>query len=105
MTLEPAGGASTAKGLSGLSGLAGLGGASAAAAPKPAAASGENTDALKKEIDDLKAQLEAAKSATAAAGATAEDLSTKPTLGYWRIRGLAQPIRVMLTYGGVEFTD
>jgi len=28
-----------------------------------------------------------------------------PTLGYWKIRGLAQPIRLMLTYAGVEFED
>ncbi|XP_067683085.1 glutathione S-transferase Mu 5-like [Haliotis asinina] len=28
-----------------------------------------------------------------------------PTLGYWAIRGLAQPIRLLLTYGGEEFED
>ena len=31
--------------------------------------------------------------------------STKPTLGYWKIRGLAQQIRYMLTYLNVEFHD
>lgn len=28
-----------------------------------------------------------------------------PVLGYWKIRGLAQPIRLMLGYAGVEFED
>ncbi|KAK6177389.1 hypothetical protein SNE40_015498 [Patella caerulea] len=28
-----------------------------------------------------------------------------PTLGYWKIRGLAQPIRLLLNYAGEEFTD
>ena len=28
-----------------------------------------------------------------------------PTLGYWDIRGLAEPIRYMLKYAGVNFTD
>jgi len=28
-----------------------------------------------------------------------------PTHGYWAIRGLAQPIRLMLAYTGVEFVD
>ena len=30
---------------------------------------------------------------------------SKPTLGYWDIRALAQPIRYMLKYAGVNFTD
>merc|ERR1712183_566667 len=29
----------------------------------------------------------------------------KPVLGYWSIRGLAQPIRLLLTYVGTEFED
>ena len=29
--------------------------------------------------------------------------SAKPTLGYWKIRGLAQPIRYCLAYCGVDF--
>lgn len=29
----------------------------------------------------------------------------KPSLGYWAIRGLAQPIRLMLEYTGTEFED
>lgn len=108
MTLEPAGGSATTKGLGGLSGLSGLGGAPAASASAPAAA-GEDVAALKKQIEDLKAELAASQAASSAASsgpaAPAEDLSTKPTLGYWRIRGLAQPIRVMLAYCGVDFED
>jgi len=30
---------------------------------------------------------------------------SKPTLGYWDIRGLAHPIRALLAYLGVEFED
>ena len=30
---------------------------------------------------------------------------TKPLLGYWNIRGLAQSIRYLLTYAGVEFDE
>lgn len=33
------------------------------------------------------------------------NLKSKPTLGYWNIRGLGAPIRYMLYYCGVEFTD
>jgi glutathione S-transferase len=32
-------------------------------------------------------------------------MSTIPTLGYWDIRGLAQPIRYLLKYAGIEFND
>ena len=32
-------------------------------------------------------------------------MSNKPILAYWDIRGLAEPIRAMLHYAGVEFTD
>ena len=32
-------------------------------------------------------------------------MSTKPTLAYWNIRGLAQPIRLVLVYAGVDFVD
>jgi glutathione S-transferase len=31
--------------------------------------------------------------------------STKPTLGYWKIRGLAAPIRYVLNYLKVDFND
>ena len=34
-----------------------------------------------------------------------EDTNTKPTLGYWNIRGLAAPIRYLLSYCGVTFED
>ena len=30
---------------------------------------------------------------------------SKPTLSYWDIRGLAQPIRNLLHYAGVDFVD
>ncbi|KAH7644654.1 glutathione S-transferase [Dermatophagoides farinae] len=29
----------------------------------------------------------------------------KPTLGYWDLRGLGQPIRLMLAYAGVDYVD
>ena len=32
-------------------------------------------------------------------------MSTKPTLAYWDIRGLAQPLRLVLAYAGVDFVD
>ena len=32
-------------------------------------------------------------------------MANQPTLGYWDIRGLGQPIRTLLTLAGVEFTD
>ena len=32
-------------------------------------------------------------------------MSTVPTLGYWDIRGLAEPIRYLLKYAGIQFND
>jgi glutathione S-transferase len=32
-------------------------------------------------------------------------MSSKPTLGYWNTRALAQPIRYLLKYAGIEFND
>ncbi|KAF7492545.1 hypothetical protein SSS_10122 [Sarcoptes scabiei] len=32
-------------------------------------------------------------------------MSSKPTLGYWDLRGLGQSIRILLTYAGVDFVD
>jgi glutathione S-transferase len=32
-------------------------------------------------------------------------MSNVPTLGYWDIRGLAEPIRYLLKYAGVKFND
>jgi hypothetical protein len=29
----------------------------------------------------------------------------RPTLGYWAIRGLAQPIRLVLAQGGLDYED
>jgi glutathione S-transferase len=34
-----------------------------------------------------------------------EQQGKKPELGYWAIRGLAQPIRLLLAYAGAEFED
>ena len=50
-------------------------------------AGGDDVASLQAEIARLKAQL-AAGGSTASAS-TKEDLSTKPVLGYWAIRGLA----------------
>ncbi|CAG0916132.1 unnamed protein product [Notodromas monacha] len=35
----------------------------------------------------------------------ADDGEKKPILGYWKIRGLAQPIRLLLAYCGVDWED
>nr|ABL09303.1 allergen Aca s 8 [Acarus siro] len=32
-------------------------------------------------------------------------MASKPTLGYWDIRGLGAPIRYLLTYAGIDFED
>jgi glutathione S-transferase len=32
-------------------------------------------------------------------------MSNVPTLGYWNVRGLAQPIRYLLKYKGIQFND
>lgn len=32
-------------------------------------------------------------------------MSSKPTLGYWNIRGLAQPIRYLLVISGADFNE
>ena len=32
-------------------------------------------------------------------------MSAKPVLGYWDIRGLAQPIKLLLAYTGTEYQD
>lgn len=31
--------------------------------------------------------------------------TNRPTLGYWGIRGIVQPIRFLLAYLGIQFTD
>lgn len=36
---------------------------------------------------------------------SSETMETKPILGYWKIRGLASPIRYQLTYSGVSFDE
>ena len=56
----------------------------------------------------LKQELAAAKASAGAA--KADDVvdftgETPPTLGYWKIRGLAAPIRYMFYQLGVHFSD
>lgn len=60
---------------------------------------------LKQQIDALKKELEASKAALTLAQGGAEDLSTKPILGYWKVRGLGQQVRCMLVYCGVDFDE
>ena len=43
--------------------------------------------------------------AASSAASGSEDLSTKPIVGYWAIRGLGQPIRDLLSYLGVDFEN
>lgn len=64
--------------------------AGAAAASTEDSKPAEDTEGLKSEIATLKQQLEAAQSAATATTGTAEDMSTRPVLGYWDIRGLGQ---------------
>ena len=70
----------------------------------------DDPEELKQQIAQLRKELEAAKAATQAASGSqdagaAEDTSTKPVLGYWAIRGLGHPIRMMFAYCGVDFED
>ena len=58
----------------------------------------------------LKQELAAAKAKTGGAADDAADVvdftgETPPTLGYWKIRGLAAPIRYMFYQLGVHFSD
>ena len=62
-----------------------------------AAAGGEDVAALRAQIAQLQSELQIARSA-AGNDAPAEDTSTKPELGYWKIRGLAAQIRYMFYY-------
>jgi glutathione S-transferase len=32
-------------------------------------------------------------------------MSNVPTLGYWNLRGLAEPMRYLLKYKGIQFND
>ena len=70
-------------------GLKGLkAGAAKAAAPEES--KGEDTSALQAKVAHLEAALAAAQSSSGATeAAPAEDLTTKPVLGYWKIRGLS----------------
>ena len=90
-----------AKKTGGLGALSKLGGAAAA---KTDDSKGEDTAALKAEIEALKAELAAAKTSGAPAESS-EDMSSKPILGYWAIRGLAQNLKTMFAYCGVEYED
>jgi len=71
-----------------------LGGASQSDVPVPTG--GESVEDLKKEIADLKAKL-------AGGQDSKEDLTTKPKLGYWDIRGLGSQIRYMFAYCKVDY--
>ena len=99
MTLEPS--KTTKSGFGGLGGLAKKKTLGGAAADAPA---GEDVEALKKQIADLQAEVDSLKAASSAASGS-EDLSTKPIVGYWAIRGLGQPIRDLLSYLGVDFEN
>ena len=60
----------------------------------------QTPEELRAEIAELKKQI-----ATASGTNTSEDLKSKPTLGYWKIRGLAAQIRYMFAFCGVNFED
>ena len=70
-----------------------------------AAAGGEDTAALRAQIAQLQSELQVARSAAGSADGPAENMSTKPVLGYWKIRGLAAQIRYMFHYLAVPFDD
>jgi glutathione S-transferase len=71
-----------------------LGGASQSDVPVPTG--GESVDDLKKQIADLQAKLGGGQDSK-------EDLTTKPKLGYWDIRGLGAQIRYMFAYLKVDY--
>lgn len=75
-----------------------------AAAPEEAKG-GDDSAALRAQVAQLQSQLAAAQASSSASPATAEDMSTKPVLGYWDIRGLAAQIRYMFYYCGIDFED
>ena len=57
-------------------------------------------------VEELQEELsKLRKSISMGSAATNEDLTTKPTLGYWKIRGLGQQIRYMFAYLNVPFED
>ena len=53
---------------------------------------------LREEIERLKSEIQATRAAAASSAEAAEDLDSMPVLGYWAIRGLAAPIRMMFYY-------
>lgn len=77
------------------------------AAAEEKKSAGGDTSALEAEIAQLRSQLAAAQAGSASSGkaASAEDLSTRPVLGYWKIRGLAAQIRYMFYFLNVDFED
>ena len=86
-------------------GLLKKGGAAAATTAAPEESKGgEDIAALQAKVAQLQRDLKLAQ-ASAGVTAVAEDLTTKPVLGYWKIRGLAAQIRYMFYYLGVDFED
>lgn len=57
---------------------------------------------LRARVTELEGQLAVARSGD---GSTTEDLDTMPVLGYWKIRGLGAPCRMILYYCKVDFAD
>ena len=55
--------------------------------------------------EDLKEEIALLKKQLTDLQASSEDMKTKPTLGYWKIRGLGAQIRYMFAYCGVTFED
>lgn len=79
---------------------------SAQSAAQEESKGGDDSAALRAQVAQLQQQLAAAQAgASDNSAATTEDLSTKPILGYWAIRGLAAQIRYMFYYCNVDFED
>ena len=83
-----------------------------AAAPeesKAAASGGDSAQVaeLQAQIESLKAELAAAQSVagTNYSDAGQESYDTMPVFGYWKIRGLGAPCRMMFYYCNVNFAD
>lgn len=80
-------------------------GVKATAAAPEEAKGGDDSAALRAQVAQLQAQLAAAQAGSSGSAQTSEDMTTKPVLGYWDIRGLAAQIRYMFYYLGIDFED
>ena len=60
---------------------------------------------LKAQLDASNARIEEITSENPEYGSQSCDLKSKPTLGYWNIRGLAQQIRYLFSHLNVEFDE